>query len=453
MISSVNPYDQRLLRQYDRMAAEEIEAQLRCSERAFETWSELTVSQRLTYIEGLKVALLSKRAEAAACITQEMGKVLVESLAEIDKCVSLCDYYLHKAEDALSDRIIATDASNSGVLFKPLGCILGIMPWNFPFWQAFRFIIPTIIAGNTAILKHASNVTGCALLIQSLFAAAGFEEGVLTVLVVPGQAMEAVIRHEIVKGVSITGSEAAGRRVAQIAGDCLKPLVLELGGSDPFIVFEDADLEHAVTTAVLSRFSNAGQSCIAAKRFIIQAAVADRFATMLQKRLEGLAMGDPSLHNTTLAPLAMPQFLNELHAQVMQSIHEGAVLKCGGAAWSKHPGFYLPTLLDHVTPMMPAGKEELFGPVAAILRFDNLNEAIALANGTRFGLGATVFTEDADIAGLCLNKIAAGSVFINGLMKSHPALPFGGVKASGYGRELGIDGLMAFVNVKTFWKK
>lgn len=453
MIRSVNPYDHRLIQQYDRMGAEEIEAQLRSSNRAFETWSELTISQRLTYIEKLKVVLRSKRAEAAACITQEMGKLLVESLAEIDKCISLCDYYLHEAEDALSDRIIASDASNSGVLIKPLGSILGIMPWNFPFWQAFRFIIPTIIAGNTAILKHASNVTGCALIIQSLFAAAGFEAGVLSVLVMPGQAMEAVVRHEIVKGVSITGSEAAGRKVAQIAGDCLKPLVLELGGSDPFIVFEDADLEHAVETAVLSRFSNAGQSCIAAKRFIIHTSVADRFAALLQMRLERLTLGDPRLHTTSLAPLAMPQFLNELHAQVTQSIREGAVLKCGGQAWSKHPAFYLPTLLDHVTPLMAAGKEELFGPVAVIMRFEKLDEAIELANATRFGLGATVFTQEASTAARCLNKIAAGSVFINGLMKSHPALPFGGIKASGYGRELGKDGLMAFVNVKTFWNK
>ena len=453
MIRSVNPYDHRLIQQYDRMGADEIEEQLRRSRSAFEIWSKLTVRQRLTYIERLKVTLLSKRAEAAACITQEMGKLLVESLAEIDKCVSLCDYYLLEAEDALSDRIIVSDASNSGVLIQPLGCILGIMPWNFPFWQAFRFIIPTIIAGNTAILKHASNVTGCALLMQSIFAAAGFEVGVFAVLIVPGEAMESVIRHEIVKGVSLTGSEAAGRKVAQIAGDCLKPLVLELGGSDPFIVFEDADLDQAVETAMLSRFANAGQSCIAAKRFIVHTSVADRFVIMLQMRLEELVLGDPTLPSTTLAPLAAAQSVAELHHQVTQSVKEGAIIRCGGAPWPKKNAFYLPTLLDFVSPEMLAGSEELFGPVAAIMRFERLEEAIRLANATRFGLGATVFTRNTKVSERCMNEIAAGSVYINGLMKSHPALPFGGIKASGYGRELSKEGLLAFVNTKTFWNK
>lgn len=453
MISSVNPYDQQLIRNYDQMGTGEVEAVLASSSCAFEFWSRLTVEARLNKLNLLIKTLRDRRSACAELITKEMGKRLAESLAEIDKCISLCEYYLHEAPAVLTSREIQSDASSAGVIIQPLGCILGIMPWNFPFWQAFRFIIPTITAGNTAILKHASNVTGCALAIKTLFDEASFDAGVFTVLVIPGHEMEEVIRHAAIKGVSITGSESAGRKVAQVAGECIKPILLELGGSDPFIVLEDADLEEAVGVAMQSRFSNAGQSCIAAKRFIVQESIATAFADMMQTQLERLMLGDPLLESTTLAPLASPQFVAEIHHQVTQSLQEGAILRCGGKAWANNSAFYLPTLLDYVTSSMCAGKEELFGPVATIMRFETASEAIQLANATRFGLGATVFTNDDDLATHCMNEIAAGSVYINGLMKSHPALPFGGIKDSGFGRELGAEGLLSFVNLKTFWYK
>lgn len=453
MIKSVNPYDQQLIHCYDRMGLDEIEDVLATSSTAYKDWSLLPLSTRLSLIDSLKQVLQDRRTQCAQLITLEMGKLLVESLAEIDKCLALCEYYQAEAAQVLAGRSIETDANASGVLVQPLGPILGIMPWNFPFWQAFRFIIPTIIAGNTAVLKHASNVTGCALAIKALFNEAGFESGILKVLVMPGSEMEQVIQHASIKGVSITGSEAAGRQVARVAGECLKPMVLELGGSDPFIVFDDADLEQAVEVAIKSRFSNAGQSCIAAKRFIVHHAIASDFIDGMQQGLDKMILGNPRIESTTLAPLAMPVFVNDIHQQVIQSVKEGAKLCLGGEAWSENPAFYRPTILDQVTPSMLAGKEEMFGPVAAIMRFSERTEAISLANATRFGLGATVFTKDEDLALYSLNKIAAGSVFINGLMKSHPALPFGGVKASGFGRELSKEGLLAFVNVKTFWKK
>lgn len=451
MLQSVNPFTGELLQTYPVMGRREAEEVVQQAHTAFLDWQAMTVSERVAFLPNLIAALSEEQEQLALLATLEMGKLLSEARAEVQKCIFLCQYYLKNAADQLAPEQIASDASKSGVVYQPLGVVLGIMPWNFPYWQAFRFIVPTLISGNAALLKHASNVTGCALAIEALFVKAGFPAQVLQVLLLPGAQMQPVVQHERIAAVSLTGSEVVGKRVGGWAGAALKPMVLELGGNDPFLVFEDADLDEAAKIAMQSRFQNAGQSCIAAKRFIIQQPVYASFLERCKAISEAYVLGDPQHLSTTLAPLASRQFVSELASQVYISVKEGASVVVGGGTWTKNEGFYLPTLLTQVQPQMLVAKEELFGPVAVFLSFNTLQEAIGLANDSKFGLGATVFTQDAEIQQVCMNKIEAGSVFINGLMKSHPALPFGGVKASGVGRELGKKGLQAFVNVKTYW--
>lgn len=451
MLQSVNPYTGELLQTYPVMGRREAEELIQHAHTAFLDWRGLTVAERVAFLPNLITALGEEQERLALLATLEMGKLLSEAKAEVQKCISLCQYYLENAAEQLAPLQIASDASRSGVVYQPLGVVLGIMPWNFPYWQAFRFIVPTLISGNAAVLKHASNVTGCALAIEALFAKAGFPSQLMRVLLLPGAQMQPLVQHHKVAAVSLTGSEAVGKEVGGWAGAALKPMVLELGGNDPFIVFEDADLDAAAKTAMQSRFQNAGQSCIAAKRFIVQLSVYAAFLERCVAIAEAYVLGDPQHPSTTLAPLASRQFVSELASQVNHSVKEGASVVTGGGTWTKNEGFFLPTLLTRVHPQMLVAKEELFGPVAVFLTFNTPQEAIRLANDSKFGLGATVFTQNAEIQQACMNQMDAGSVFINGLMKSHPALPFGGVKASGVGRELGKEGLRAFVNVKTYW--
>lgn len=451
MLQSVNPYTGELLQTYPVMGRREAEELIQHAHTAFLDWRGLTVAERVAFLPKLIVVLNEEQEQLAMLASLEMGKLLSEARAEVQKCISLCQYYLENAATQLAPEQIASDASRSGVVYQPLGVVLGIMPWNFPYWQAFRFIVPTLISGNAAVLKHASNVTGCALAIEALFVKAGFPSQLLRALLLPGAQMQPFVQHERVAAVSLTGSEGAGKQVGSWGGTALKPMVLELGGNDPFLVFEDADLDVAAKTAMQSRFQNAGQSCIAAKRFIVQQSVYASFLERCKAISETYVLGDPQHPNTTLAPLASSQFVSELASQVNHSVKEGASVVTGGGTWTKNEGFYLPTLLTQVQPQMLVAKEELFGPVAVCLSFNTLQEAIRLANDSKFGLGATVFTQDVEIQQTCLNQIDAGSVFVNGLMKSHPALPFGGVKASGVGRELGKEGLRAFLNIKTYW--
>lgn len=451
MLQSVNPYTGQLLQTYPVMGEREADEVIQHAHTAFLDWRELTVAERVAFLPNLIAAIHEEQERLALLATLEMGKLLSEARAEVQKCISLCQYYFENAADHLAPEPIASDASRSGVVYQPLGVVLGIMPWNFPYWQAFRYIVPTLISGNAAVLKHASNVTGCALAIEALFVKAGFPAQLMRVLLLPGAQMRPVVQHDKVAALSLTGSEAVGKQVGSWAGAALKPVVLELGGNDPFIVFEDADLDAAAKTAMQSRFQNAGQSCIAAKRFIIQHSVYASFLARCVAIAEAYVLGDPQDENTTLAPLASKLFVSDLAGQVNQSVKEGASAVTGGNTWAKNEAFFLPTLLTQVSTEMLVAKEELFGPVAVFLTFNTPQEAIGLANDSKFGLGATVFTQNAEIQQACMNQIEAGSVFINGLMKSHPALPFGGVKASGVGRELGKEGLRAFVNVKTYW--
>jgi succinate-semialdehyde dehydrogenase/glutarate-semialdehyde dehydrogenase len=382
-----------------------------------------------------------------------MGKLLSEARAEVAKCALACDYYAEQAPAFLADEVIASDAGKSLVAYQPLGTVLAVMPWNFPLWQVFRFLAPTLAAGNTGLLKHASNVPQCALAVERLVQEAGFPEGVFRTLLIDARDVAGVIADPRVQAVTLTGSEPAGRQVAATAGEQLKKSVLELGGSDAFVVLEDADLDLAVPQAVASRFLNAGQSCIAAKRFIVLAAVAEDFVARFKTAIEALTPGDPTAADSSLAPMARTDLREELHAQVQASVAAGATLVTGGSVMAGPGAFYAPTLLDHVGPGMAAFEEELFGPVATVIRVADEAEALAVANDSRFGLGGSVWTRDTTRGEAFARRLQAGAAFVNGMVKSDPRLPFGGIKASGYGRELSHFGLHEFVNAKTVWIK
>jgi succinate-semialdehyde dehydrogenase/glutarate-semialdehyde dehydrogenase len=386
-------------------------------------------------------------------MTEEMGKPIAAAESEVDKCAWVCDYYAEHAAAFLSPEASATDAARSFVRFDPIGPVLAIMPWNFPFWQHFRFAAPAVMAGNVGVLKHASNVPGCALAIEDLFRRAGFPEGVMTTLLVPSARTAELIARPEIKAVTLTGSEAAGREVAAQAGRHLKKTVLELGGSDPFIVLDDADPIAAAEQAARARTINSGQSCIAAKRFLVEEAVADRFEAEFVRRMEALRVGDPMDRETEVGPLAREDLLTALDDQVSRSVAAGARLATGGRRLDRKGWFYPPTVLLGVRPGMPAFDEETFGPVAAVTRARDAAEAIELANRSRFGLGASIWTGDPARAEDLAREIEAGSVFVNGMVKSDPRLPFGGVKSSGYGRELAAFGIREFVNIKTVWIK
>lgn len=449
-LKSINPYTGKRIKEFHEVTAMEAESILGESSAAFEAWKVTPFSQRTSLMKNVSVQLKKLLREYALTITAEMGKPVRESMAEIEKCAWVCDYYTENAERFLKPELIETDAARSFVRYEPLGTVLGIMPWNFPFWQVFRFAVPTIMAGNTVLLKHASNVQGCAEHIESIFREAGFPSATFRNLPMSSDGMEKIIRHNTVKAVSLTGSESAGRKVAAIAGDCLKKCVLELGGSNAFIILADSDIEKAVETAVKARFQNAGQSCIAAKRFIIENKISDKFIPLFTDAVKRIKPGDPGKDDTELGPLCNIQQARNTEEQLNRSVAMGAQLITGG---KRKNAFLSPTVVSEVIPGMPLFDEEVFGPVAPLTIATDEDAAIELAGQTQFGLGVSLFTNDIKKAEELSHLFNDGAVFINGLVRSDPRLPFGGTKRSGYGRELGWHGIREFVNAKTVWIK
>jgi succinate-semialdehyde dehydrogenase/glutarate-semialdehyde dehydrogenase len=419
---------------------------LKLAKTTQKTWQENSISERVIYLQNLQRILLKNKEIYARLITTEMHKPITQAIAEVEKCTLLCDYYLENAESFLETKKIKTENSESYVSYEPLGVVLGVMPWNFPFWQVFRFAVPTLTAGNTVVVKHASNVPKCANIIQTIFEEAGFPKGCYQNLPIPSNKVDEVIANPIIKAVSLTGSEQAGIAVATEAGKHLKKCVLELGGNNAFIILEDANLEKAVATAVNARMQNAGQSCIAAKRFLVQESIHDAFVSQFKAAVEKLKSGDPLDNNTQIGSLARVDLAEELEIQIGKSIAMGAQLILGG---NRNEAFFEPTILVQVTSEMPVFKEETFGPVAAITSFKTLDEAITLSNQSDFGLGVSIFTQNIEFIKTKISAFNEGAVFINEMVKSDPRLPFGGIKKSGYGRELAEDGIKEFVNVKT----
>lgn len=449
-MQSINPADGEVIRTYEMLDEEQTAAMLARSQEAFTLWRRTSFEERAGCLRRAAEILRKRSHDYGSLITQEMGKVFREAKAEVEKCAWVCEHYAANAERYLSDEVIQTEARRSFVTFQPLGVLLAVMPWNFPFWQVFRFAAPSLMAGNAAVLKHASNVPGCALAIEDLFREAGFPENVFRALLIESRLVASVIENPYVRAVTLTGSSAAGREVASMAGRALKKCVMELGGSDPFVVLEDADLDAAVELGVRSRTLNAGQSCIAAKRFVVVDAVADRFEALFVERMKRVRMGDPLSEETDMGPLARRDLRDDLHRQVRSSIERDAQLLLGGEI-PEGPGvFYPPTVLTQVGPGMPAYHEEIFGPVAAILRARDEEDAVRIANDTAFGLGAAVFTRDLGRGErIAAEGLEAGCCFVNDVVRSDPRLPFGGIKASGFGRELSHYGIKEFVNMKT----
>lgn len=449
----VNPATGQLLERYGMWTPLQLSQALDLIAQAKTEWGNKEVEQRCDLLSALADVLESEREALALCITTEMGKLIKESRAEVDKCVWACRYFAEHGPQLLEDETLLSDATRSYVCWQPVGVILAIMPWNFPLWQVLRCGIPALIAGNVIALKHAANVPGCALALERCFRKAGFPEHVFRTLMISREQTREVIADPRVAAIAVTGSVATGRQVAALAGQYLKKTVLELGGSDPFIVLEDADLDVTVHMAVVSRFQNAGQSCIAAKRFIVVESIAEVFMKRFRRAVERLVMGPPTLESTTLAPLARADLRDDLHLQVTRSLDAGAILVTGCRPAEQEGFFYTPSILDGVEPGMPAHDEELFGPVAAVIRVVNEEAALNIANRSDYGLGASIWTTDTERGEYLARRVAAGNVFVNGLVKSDPRLPFGGIKDSGYGRELSYMGLREFVNVKTIWIK
>uniref|UniRef100_A0A832HZL4 Aldehyde dehydrogenase family protein n=1 Tax=Eiseniibacteriota bacterium TaxID=2212470 RepID=A0A832HZL4_UNCEI len=448
---SINPATGETLALHEPHDAAEVERRLAAAAAAFAAWRDAPLGQRTAVLERAAAALRADRDAHARLMALEMGKPVTQGEAEVDKCAWVCEHVARGAAGWLAPEPVATDAAHSHVRFDPLGVVLAVMPWNFPFWQVFRCAAPALAAGNAVLLKHASNVSGAALAIERVFAAAGLPRGLFAALLVPSGAVAGLVAHPAVAAVSLTGSEEAGVAVGAAAGAALKPAVLELGGSDPFIVLEDADPEAAAAHAAAARILNSGQSCIAAKRFIVVGATAERFERALIERMSALVVGDPLSRATQVGPLARADLREALDGQVRRSLAAGARLGCGGRALPGPGFYYAPTVLLDVRPGMAAFDEETFGPLAAVTRARDEDEAVALANRSRFGLGASVWTADPAHGARLAPRLEAGSVFVNGVVKSDPRLPFGGIKRSGFGRELAREGIRAFVNVKTVW--
>lgn len=454
MIQSIYPYDNSVIKTYEEMSSNEVDSILESSQKAFNEWKKIPILQRAILMKNAGAVLRGGIKEYSELMTLEMGKPIQQSRAEIEKCAMVCDFFADNSEKFLKDEIIPTDAARSYVSYQPLGVILAIMPWNFPFWQVIRFAAPTLMAGNTGLLKHASNVTGSALALEDIFKKAGFPENVFRTLVISAKNVKRVIENPVIQAVSITGSVPAGKAVASAAGAVLKKCVLELGGSDPYVILEDADLESAADICVTSRLLNGGQSCIAAKRFIIVESVFDKFEKLYVEKMALKKMGDPFNESNDVGPQASISLRDELHEQVVRSVKAGAKLLLGGEIPNDKSAFYPPTVLTNVTPGMPAFDEELFGPVAALIKAKDEADAIRLANLTVFGLGAAVFTRDIKNGEqIAREELFAGNCFVNQLVRSDPRLPFGGVKESGYGRELSTFGIKEFMNIKTVYVK
>ena len=448
-ITSVNPSTGKTMKTYEDMTSEHAAATIAKAHEAWESWRAAPFGTRASLMRKAAGVLRQQNPDLARLMADEMGKPLAQGIAEVEKCAWVCDYYADSAELHLAPDVITTESTKSYVAFDPLGVVLAIMPWNFPFWQVFRFAAPALMAGNVGILKHASNVPGCALAIESIFQEAGFPDDVFRTLLIGSKQVQAVIEHPLVRAVTLTGSTPAGKAVASQAGSVLKKTVLELGGSDAYVVLEDADVEAAAATCVNSRLINAGQSCIAAKRFVVVKPVLEAFTTRFVTLMKSKKVGDPLADGTEVGPQARHDLRDSLHKQVRASIERGASLLLGGEIPAGEGAFYPPTVLTQVKPGMPAYDEELFGPVAAIIEAKDEDDAVRIANDSVFGLGAAVFTKDAARGERVASRLDAGAIFVNALVASDPRLPFGGIKESGYGRELGAYGIKEFVNIKT----
>ena len=451
-LRSVNPTDGSLVREYAETTSGEVAGALAAAARAFEAWRRTTFAERASVLRRAGVHLRERRSELARLMALEMGKPVAQGRGEAEKCAWVCDHYAEHAERLLAPEVVATDASKSYVAFEPLGPVLAVIPWNFPFWQVFRFAAPALMAGNVGLLKHASNVSGCALAIEELLHAAGVPREAFRALLVPSSRVGALVEAPEVAAVTLTGSTPAGRSIAAKAGSVLKKTVLELGGSDPYVVLEDADIEKTAETCAVARLVNGGQSCIAAKRFVVVEPVRARFEELLVERIRARRTGDPLQEGVHVGPQARRDLRDDLHRQVQASVARGARVLLGCTVPEGPGAFYPPSVLSGVVPGMPAFDEELFGPVAAVVAAKDEKDAIRLANHTVFGLGAAVFTRDLERGErIARNELAAGSCFVNAFVKSDPRLPFGGIRESGYGRELGIFGIREFVNVKTVY--
>ncbi len=450
-ITSVNPATEEVLARFDPFTPEEVDRALDDAQDAFIAWRERPLVDRAIPMRRL-AALLRERADRYARLaTIEMGKPIAEARAELEKCALGCEHYAENAARYLADEVVETSAKRSLVAFQPLGLVLAIMPWNFPFWQVIRFAAPALMAGNAAVLKHASNVPQCALAIEEAIHDAGFPEGLLRTLLVAGSGIEPLIADPRIRAVTLTGSSETGSRIAELAGRALKKSVLELGGSDPYIVLADADLDAAAKVGARARNQNNGQSCIAAKRFIAVESVAAEFETRFAAEVRALRVGDPLDANTQIGPLARADLRDALERQVRDSVRMGARVLTGGERGRERGWYYQPTVLADVTADMPAFQEETFGPVAAVLRVRDADEAVRVANDSAYGLGASLWTRDLALGEALARRIESGSVFVNGMVASDPRLPFGGVKRSGYGRELSSYGIREFVNIQTIW--
>ena len=449
-LKSINPFTNGLINEVEEFSDDQLEKALKESCRAFEMWKKTDFASRKSLMGKAAILLRTNVNKYAVSITGEMGKPVKESRAEVEKCAWICDYYAQNAERFLSRETIETDADISYVTFEPLGSILGVMPWNFPFWQVFRFAVPTLMAGNTVLLKHASNVQICASLIKNIFDESEFPASVFSNLVIGSGRVEKVIKHDCVKAVSLTGSEFAGQKVGEAAGSVLKKSLLELGGSNAFIVLDDADILKAVEIAIKARFQNAGQSCIAAKRFIVDRKISGKFIELLADGIGRLKTGDPMEDDTDIGPLASIEHAEKVEDQVRRSVAMGAKVITGGI---RDRAFFRPAIITDVIPGMPLFDEEVFGPAAPLTIAGNTGEAITLACQTNFGLGVSLFTNDLKKANDLVPEFHDGAVFINGMVKSDPRLPFGGTRRSGYGRELAVQGIREFVNVKSVWMK
>jgi succinate-semialdehyde dehydrogenase/glutarate-semialdehyde dehydrogenase len=450
-IASINPATGETVRTFESLDDAAIEASLARAANAFRVNRERSFSERAVRMRRAADLLEERQNELGRLITSEMGKPVKAAIAEVVKCASNCRYYAEHAESYLADEPVKTDAKESFIRYEPLGPVLAVMPWNFPFWQVFRFAAPALMAGNVALLKHASNVPQCALAIEEVFRDAGFTDHEFQTLLIGSNQVERIIADERVRAVTLTGSEPAGASVASIAAKHIKKAVLELGGSDPFIVMPSANIEDAVATAVKARIVNNGQSCIAAKRFIIHESIADEFEKRFVAAMASLNVGDPLDESTDIGPLATPQIVDDIESQVNRSIAAGAKLLTGGKRLGARGNFYAPTVLSNIPDHAPAAREETFGPVASLFRAHDVNDAIRIANDTPFGLGASVWTNDRSETAHFIAGIDTGQVFVNAMVASDPRVPFGGTKHSGFGRELGVYGIREFVNVKTVW--
>lgn len=451
MMKAINPASDELIQEYNTHTSEELEDILSKTQADWENWKNTSFQHRAQLMEKAAGVLRKNTEKYARLMSLEMGKVITEARAEVEKCAWVCEYYAKHAEGFLADEVIETEASKSFVSFDPMGIVLAVMPWNFPFWQVFRFAAPALMAGNAGVLKHASNVPGSALAIEEVFQEAGFPEHVFRTLMISASDVEGVIKDGRVRAVTLTGSEYAGMQVAATAGGELKKTVLELGGSDPYIVLEDADIPTCVTTSAKSRMINTGQSCIAAKRFIVVESRVKEFEKAQAEILSNLVIGNPLEEATQVGPLARQDLRDELHEQVTRTLDEGGRLITGGQFVDGPGAFYEPTVISDVKKGMAIYAEETFGPVSAIIPVKDEEEAIQVANDSDFGLGGSLWTADVKRGEALARRVESGAVFVNGMTMSDPRMPFGGIKKSGYGRELGQYGIREFVNIKSIW--